>query len=338
MLFLAFWMAMQQPDAPVPMAEARLPALRREIETGHAAAALQELDKLLAEPAVGKPALGRIEDLRGQAFYAQGQMAEAADAWAAALTADPGNGEAAAMRGVALYRLGKPAEAITLLERGAGRSEGTTVDPLYVLALCYADTQRWDDARRAWARQYGFGPDSAQAYLLAARLLLRREHLQPARDFGAKALQLDPQIPLAHLLLGEAALAVSDLSSAEKEFETERARNPLEPGVYDRLGDVYTRRGDYPKARQTLEQAVLLEPNATGPYILLGKVLLKQGDAAGAAGYLERARHLDPANSLTRTLLAQTYRVEGRQEEAAAETAAAERLLAGNRPHMETVQ
>ncbi len=338
MLFFALWMALQQPDAPRPTGETKLPALRREIETGHAGVALPELDKLAAEPAVSKAALSGIETLRGQAFYARGSLEAAAEAWASALTADPGNAEAAAMRGTALYRLGKPGEAIPLLERAAGGTQGTAVDPWYVLALCYADTQRYDDARRAWARQYGFAPDSAQAYLLAARLLLRRERLPPAREFGAKALQLDGQMPLAHLLLGETALAENKLDEAAREFEAERARNPLEGSVYDRLGDAYTRSGDYGRARQALERALLLEPNATGPYILLGKVLLKQGDAVGAAGYLEHAKRLDAGNSMTRSLLGQAYRAEGRRDEAAAETAAAERMQAGGGIKLETVR
>ncbi len=318
-MFLLFAL-MQQPDAPAPAFD---PApLRRRIETGRAADALPQLDKLAAFPAVGRSVLAQIEVLRGQAFDAEAKPAEAEKAYAAALEADPQNREAAEGRGTALYRLGRPLEAIPLLEESTGQAA-------YVLGLCYEGAGRYDEARQAFARYYGFAPDGAEAYLLAARLLLRSESLPAAQAFAAKALALNPRLPLAHELLGEAALAGNRLPEAEKELEAEQALNPLAPSVYDRLGDAYSRAGDYARAQAALERAVLLEPNATGPYILLGKALLKQGDAVGAVRYLEHARGLDGRNGMTHNLLAQAYRAEGRDADAASENAAAVKLEAG---------
>ncbi len=311
---------MQQPEAPAPPPD--LARLRRAIETGRAAEALPELDTLAASPAGGRAALARVELLRGQAFDAQAKPGEAEKAYALALEADPQSQEAAQGRGVALYRLGQPREAIPLLEHGTGEAT-------YVLGLCYASAGRYDEARQAFARYYGFAPDSAGAYLLAARLLLRSESLPAAQAFAAKAVALDAHLPLAHELLGELALAGNRLPEAEKELEAEQTLNPLAPSVYDRLGDAYSRAGDYARAQAALEKAVLLEPNATGPYILLGKALLKQGDAVGAVRYLEHARGLDPRNGMTHNLLAQAYRAEGRDAEAANENAAAVKLEAG---------
>ncbi len=230
------------------------------------------------------------------------------------------------MRGLTLFRLGKPDEAIPLFEAAHSWNPQTKYDPNYVLALCYSDTHRYDDARHAFAAQYGFAPDSASAYLLAARLFFRRGYLSTAQDYAAKALELDPQLPLAHGLLGEIALAGEHLDVAIAEFEKERARNPLEGGIYDRLGDAYTRSGDYIKAERALQQALLLEPNATGPYILLGKVLLRQKDPVSAAMYLERAEKMDPGNTMTHSLLGQSYRAMGRAEDASREMQIVQKL------------
>jgi predicted Zn-dependent protease len=238
--------------------------------------------------------------------------------------------EAAQLRGITLFRMGKPGEAIPILEAVQQWTATTKVDPSYVLALCYIDRQRYDDARRALARQYGFAPDSASAYLLAGRIFLRRENLAAAQDFARKASTLDPSLPLVHLLLGEIALSGSRTDEAVAEFEKERERNPLYPGVYDRLGDVYSRIGDYSKAQQSLERAVLLGPYSTGPYILLGKVLLRKQDPVSAASYLERAEKMDPANYMTHSFLSQAYRLMGRMEDATREAAAAQKLQASN--------
>jgi predicted Zn-dependent protease len=168
-------------------------------------------------------------------------------------------------------------------------------------------------------------------------MLLRREYLPIAQQSAAKALELDPQLPLAHALLGEIALAGERLDEAIAEFEKERLRNPLDGSVYDRLGDAYTRSGDYTKAQQSLQRALLLEPAATGPYILLGKVLLKQQDPASATMYLERAEKMDPANYITHSLLGQAYRSLGRTEDASRETQLSQKIQSANQPKFDAI-
>jgi tetratricopeptide (TPR) repeat protein len=307
--------------------------LRQMIDRGHAADVLKQLDELAAHP----PVPAGVNRLRGQALYSQGHFAEADAAFSSALQQDPHDEEATQMRGLTLFRLGRPADAIPLLEAAHNWTPQTKIDPSYVLALCYLDTRRYDDARKAFATQYGFPPDSAPAYLLAARMLLRREYLPIAQDFAHKALELDPQLPLAHALLGEIALAGEHLDEAIAEFEKERARNPLEGSIYDRLGDAYIRSGNYSKAQQALQRALLLEPNATGPYILLGKVFLKNQDPANATMYLERAEKMDPGNYMTHNYLGQAYRALGRTDDATQELQTAQKLQSAAEPKLEVV-
>jgi tetratricopeptide (TPR) repeat protein len=313
---------------------ANLTQLRRMIDRGQSADALKELDPLSAR----QPAPAGVNRLRGLALYSQNQFAEADAALASALKQDPHDEESVQLRGLTLYRLGKPADAIPLLESAHDWTSDTKFDPSYVLGLCYLDTRNYDSARRAFATQYGFPPDSAPSYLLAARLLLRREYLPVAQQFATKALELDPQLPLAHALLGEIALAGEHLDEAIAEFEKERLRNPLNGSIYDRLGDAYSRAGDYTKAQQSLQRALLLEPNSTGPYILLGKVLLKQQDPANAMMYLERAEKMDPGNYMTHSLLGQVYRSLGRTEDASREIQISQKIQAASQPKLETVR
>jgi len=307
---------------------------RKMIDRGRSEDALKILDGLAAR----QPPPAGVDTLRGVAFYAQSRFVDADAAFAIALKKNARDEEAIQMRGLTLFRLGKPAEAIPFLEAAHKWTQETKTDPSYVLALCYIDTRRYDDARRAFAMQYGFAADSAAAYLLAARMLLRREYVPVAKEFANKALELDPQIPLAHALLGEIALAGEHLDEAIAEFEKERARNPLEGSIYDRLGDAYTRANDYTRAQQALQQALLLEPNTTGPYILLGKVLLKRQDALNAAMYLERAEKMDPGNFMTHNLLAQAYRLLGRTSDANHQNELAQRLQSATQPQLQPLR
>ena len=269
-----------------------------------AMAQLDALAKQTPEPA-------GVERLRGIIFYQREQFDDAIVAFTKAEAQDLTDKDSIEMHGVSLYRIGRTPEAIPFLERARTSVESANIDPNYVLALCYQDVQRYDDARRAFAAQFGFEPDSAQAHLLAGRMFLRRESRDQARIEASKALALQPSLPLAHELLGEVALAHGDAATAIREFELERTIDPMNPDLYDRLGDAYVRAGDYTKAQESLNRAVLLEPGATGPYILLGETFLKLDHPIQALHYLDRAVRMDPSNYITHNLLAQAYKATG---------------------------
>ncbi len=316
---------LQDPAAPLRQAEDL-------VNRGHLDQALQKLDTLAAE----QPEPPGVEYLRGMVFYQQGKMVEAAAVFTSAVTQDPKNLEAMQMEGVSLFRLGKPAQAVPLLEQAHRSVPNANVDPNYVLGLCYIDTGRYDDARRALASQYGFAPDSPPAYLLAARMLLRREYLPIAEASARKALALNTSLPRAHFLLGEIALAHGQLANAIADFEQERDLDPLNGAVYERLGDSYIRAGNFERAQQALNRAVLLEPTVNIPFILLGKVLLKQQNSSMAKMYLEHALEMDRKNYMAHYLLGQAYRALGRTDDAAREYHAAEQIQAASAPHFES--
>jgi predicted Zn-dependent protease len=279
---------------------------------GRLDAAMAQLDQLAKQ----SPEAPGVERLRGVIFYQREQFPQAIEAFAKAAGQDPNDHESLEMQGVSLFRLGRVQEAIPLLEKARAEVRDANVDPNYVLALCYADVQRYDDARHAFAAQYGFAPDSAEAHLLAARLFLRRELRDQAGVEAAKALAINPSLPLAHELLGEVALSRADITGAIRELEAERKINPLLPDLYDRLGDAYVRNGQYTDAQQALSRAVLLEPHSTGPYIMLGETFLKLKQPIMALHYLDHAAQMDPSNYITHNLLGQAYKATGQLAEA----------------------
>lgn len=296
--------ALSAPDAApaVTFETARELAGRGRLD--QAMAQLDELAKQTPEPA-------GVERLRGIILYQRERFQDAIEAFAKAEMQDPKDSESAEMHGVSLYRLGRTPEAIPFLEKARASVESANIDPNYVLALSYADVQRYDDSRRAFATQFGFPVDSAEAHLLAGRMFLRRELREQAEVEARKALALQPTLPLAHELLGEVALARADSATAIKEMELERTFNPMNPDLYDRLGDAYVRSGEYTKAQEALNRAVLLEPTATGPYILLGEVFLKLKQPIQALHYLDHAERMDPSNYITHNLLGQAYKATG---------------------------
>jgi predicted Zn-dependent protease len=313
---------MQAAQTPAAIEQSKDTGVAPSFADAQAMAAKGRLDQALAELntlAGMKPEEAGVERLRGDILYQREQLPQAQAAFARAVAQDPQDRESMEMEGITLYRLGKPLEAIPLLEKADTAAQGANADPHYVLALCYSDAKRYDDARRAFAAQFGFEPDSAAAYLVTARLFLRREFVDQAAAFAQKAIEINPAIPTAHQLLGEIALAKANVPQAVKELEAEQKLNPVDGTVYDRLGDAYVRTGEFEKARQALNKAVLLEPNATGPYILLGEALIELNQPSQAVHYLDHAAAMDPGNYITHNFLGQAYRALGRQTDSVRE-------------------
>jgi len=292
------------------------------VDAGKYDDAIQRLTKLRQE----HPATKGLNHSLGVALYRKGDFFQAETALAKAMQEDPKDYEAIQLRGLSLFQLGRHAEAIPYLKQVQSWIGPANVDANYVLGLCYLHTQNYDDARRSFAQMYGVPPDSAQAHLFLARMLLRQGYDPIAEQNALRAAAMDPKLPLVHYLLGEFYLYKSDVQKAIEEFETEQKLNPAYAGTYDRLGDSYSRLNRYDDAQRALQRAILLDATATGPYILMGKVLIKKKDFASAASYLEKALRMDPSNYMSHHLMGEAYRGLGRTADAERELKKAEEL------------
>jgi tetratricopeptide (TPR) repeat protein len=290
-----------------------------------------------AAPANQAPAKGASRE-QGIADYRAGKLLQAERAFEAAMAEDPSDREAIQMRGLTLYRLGRPAEAIPFLEQVRQWMPHANADANHVLGLSYLNAHRYDDARAAFAAQYGVAADSAAAYLVSGEMLMSADLPELAFGNAQKALQLSPTLPLAHFLLGEVYLYKSDVAHALDEFEHERILNPAYPAVYDRLGDVYTRAGKYEQAQEALTRAISLDVSFTGPFIQMGKVFLRRNDPASALLYLQHAEKMDPGNYITHTLLGQAYRALGKEDDAKRELDAASQIHASSQLKLEPMK
>ena len=275
---------------------------------------------------------------QGIADYRAGKLIAAEQEFAQAMTQDPKDVESIQMRGLTLYRLGRPADAIPYLERVRQWMPNANADANHVLGLCYMNARRYDDARGAFAAQYGVAADSAAAYLLAGSMLMQADLPELAAQDAQKALTISPNLPSAHFMLGEVYLYKSDVAHALEQFEQERAINPASSAVYDRLGDVYTRMGQYEQAQEALTRAISLDVSSTGPFIQMGKVFLRRSDPQTAAMYLQHAEKMDPGNYVTHTLLGQAYRALGKEDEAKRELDAASQIHASSQLKLQQVQ
>ena len=292
----------------------------------------------LRELAARTPAVPGATHALGVGLYRTGKLLEAVKVLAQAEQEDPKDIEAVQLHGLALYRLGQPAAAIPYLQRVRQWTPDANADANHVLGRCYLNTRQYDDARASFAAEFNVPPETAAAYLLLGRQLMLAQLPELAAGAAGKALALDPHLPMAHFMQGEILLFKSQTGAALKEFEAERALNPMYAPVYERLGDLYSRVGKLAEAQEVLMKALSLDTSSTGPFILMGKVLLRRGDAQNALLYLRRAERMDPGNVSTHTLLGQAYRAVGEDAKAKAEIGETARLNAANQLQLQPVK
>jgi tetratricopeptide (TPR) repeat protein len=324
--------AAAQVSPPARSAADELAEARQDLDHGRSAEAIAILEKLNQ----ANPRLKGVAHDLGLACYRASKLVEARQAFAQAVQDDPSDKESVQMLGLTLYRMGQPSAAIPYLERIREWMPNSEADANYVLGLCYLNAQRYDDARKSFAVQYGVQPESGAAYLLLGTMLMNANLPELAANAARRALQLSPSLPLAHFMLGEVALFKSSVEDALTEFEAERTLNPDYAPVYDRLGDAYLRSEKYRDAQQALMKAVSLDTSRTGPFILMGKVLLRRNNPESALLYLKHAEKMDPNNYITHTLLGQAYRSLGDEAEAKRELDTAAKIQASGELKLES--
>jgi tetratricopeptide (TPR) repeat protein len=269
--------------------------------------------------------------LLGVAYYHDGQPAQAIaqlEGLAAKFPeSSPERREAVQVLGLSRYLAGQVAEAIPLLEQTRGWAEGNA-ELTYTLGMAYVQTRRW---RGACALGRRFRPDaeSAAGRLVTAQMMIRAQLDELAEAELKAALETDPRLPRANLLLAQTAIFRGRL---------EEGLGRLQRGDRDqpRRGDGVLPDGgrllppaQWDEAIAALQRSIWLNPFFSGPYVLLGKAYAKRGDAPAAEGMLRQAIQYDPNNKTAHYLLGQLLQQAGRGEEAKRELETAERLQAG---------
>lgn len=299
--------------------------LREQGKFDEALAALNQLSNSQSPP-------NNLQHEFGVTYYRKGDYLNAVKFLKRAIAEDSNDSEAAQLAGLSLYLSGNPAEAIPYLEKVQSWYPSASVDASYILGVAYIQTKNYAKARAAFAKMFQVPPDSAAAYLFTARLLLRFDFGPVAEEYGKKAIELDPKLPLAHQLLGELYLYQSKIPEASAQFEQELIINPGNPVAYYKLADAYSRVQKFDVAEKLLQRSIWLDATSTGPYILLGKVLQKKGETQLAIRALQRAISMDPNNGIPHHLLGQAYRDLGQADDAERELKLAEQLQSRENP------
>jgi TolB-like protein/tetratricopeptide (TPR) repeat protein len=169
-------------------------------------------------------------------------------------------------------RAGDPAQLRTAEEM---YTRATTLDPAFALAF----------ARLARSHIWQF-------HLFSDRTEAR---LAMARSAADSALKLQPDLPEAHLALGQIHYwGELDYERALREFRTAQAGDPGNGDLAWARGLVERRLGHWDQARADLRRAVELDPRSLVKSLDLFELHLRRREYAEAERYVERALELEP--------------------------------------------
>jgi TolB-like protein/Tfp pilus assembly protein PilF len=121
------------------------------------------------------------------------------------------------------------------------------------------------------------------------------DHREKARTLAERALQLQPDLPEAHLALGSSYYyGDNNYEAALKEFEIAQRALPNESEVYLAIGAIQRRQGKWAESTANLEKAVSLNPKDTWPLqnLVFNYQMLRNFDAANKT--VDRALQIDP--------------------------------------------
>jgi TolB-like protein/DNA-binding winged helix-turn-helix (wHTH) protein/cytochrome c-type biogenesis protein CcmH/NrfG len=144
-----------------------------------------------------------------------------------------------------------------------------------------------------------------------------------ARAAAERAIQLDPNIPEAHVYLADAYLTVDyDWKGAQAEIQKALDLNANDPTAHEWNGIFLAILDKNEQALEEMRRAVELDPLNADRKIFLAQILQKAGRHVEAEEQFKAALELDPASVLAHSSLICLYTKRGRQADAISEWSA----------------
>ena len=171
------------------------------------------------------------------------------------------------------------------------------------LSCAWEDSAKLKQSEQLYQRAIDLDPNFALALARYSQLeswMLRTheatsEHREKARSLAERALQVQPELPEAHLALGFSYYyGDNNYDAALKEFEIAQRGLPNESEVYLAIGAIQRRQGKWAESTANLEKAASLNPKDTWPLQNLTYNYAMQRNFDAANKTMDRALELNP--------------------------------------------
>jgi TolB-like protein/Flp pilus assembly protein TadD len=172
-----------------------------------------------------------------------------------------------------------------------------------ILSCAFEDSVKLKQSEQLYQRAVDLDPSFALAIARYSQLeswMLRThegtsEHRNKARSLAERALQLQPDLPEAHLALGFSHYyGDNNYEAALREFEIAQRGLPNESEAYLAIGAIQRRQGKWAESTANLEKAASLNPKDTWPLQNLAFNYQMQRNFDAANKTVDRALQINP--------------------------------------------
>ena len=137
-------------------------------------------------------------------------------------------------------------------------------------------------------------PNAIEPLILITEIKLGEGKTKEARDRVARQLEVSPNNPFIHNLLGELARLNKDTAGAEAEFKKAIELNPLVTVSYINLAKLYTHMGKVDQAIEEYQAALTKNPKLLTAHMLLGMIHEQRKEYDKAKARYEEVLKINP--------------------------------------------
>lgn len=202
------------------------------------------------------------------------------------------------------------------------------------LAKAHRRLNQFVEAKQAMAAALEKGLESAEMRREMAVVCVEIGELDAALEQSRRAVAIEPDSPLSHIILARALLAAGRREESLQELKTAIALGPDVAEAYYHLARAHAQGGSTEEARSHAVRAVALSPGEEEYAYLAGRLCAMAGATEEAIEHLKRAAHSSNALPLWHVELGELFESSGRLEEALAEYQRAAEKDGNPAPHL----
>ncbi|MDO3703739.1 tetratricopeptide repeat protein [Micromonospora sp. C28SCA-DRY-2] len=188
-----------------------------------------------------------------------GRYDEAAAEVAYAVALEPENPEALTMLARVHLAAERPAEALTAADAAVAAAPNA-VPPLVARGMALADLERYAESARTADQILALGPDDAYAQRNAAAILAGSRNGQLALNAAWRGVELAPEEPQAHLVLGLVAANMELFDLAERAYREALRLDPQLAEARHDIGVLRLEQRRWSDALEHLAEAAAMSP------------------------------------------------------------------------------
>ncbi len=218
-------------------------------------------------------------DRLGALLLAKGRDAEGLLHFGLAVQVEPTQAMARANYGYALSRIGRQNEAIEEYKIGLGLEDTPLLHT--VLALAYANTDRYDESIGECRRALQIDPSDPQAYCALGYAYQRKGDLNAAIGNLNRALELQPDLQEGRILLARIFMDLKRNDEALAELREVTRNQPKAAWAHTLMGTLLLQKGRTDEAILHIRRALELNPGDGEAAALLARAATGAGKAGG---------------------------------------------------------